>query len=645
MKFTLERHKIMTIIGNFIAMCILALISRVFFKNKYFTRASNYYVACLLLSFLVAIVNTFRLVAYEKGILPRVWLTVLVSLDYCLMVLLTSALVIYLVCKITEHFFAEDNLKFAKLSVTIIYSLLFLTVIFNLPFEYIFTVSGRGEFIRGPLSILPYLFFIPQIVTIVFYCVIYRKKLTSNTLFAFVESLVVIAVMLLTKLIYPEMSVLSLCVTLIELIFLLNFQHQRMGINGTTKLPDGRIFLNEINRRIKRRENFRAYLISIRNIGIIKQNYGSKTGDELLYQFAFAFEKEFFDAKVFHMYGTNFMLVADENEDVEKIKDRLIARMDLGVTYMQKQLSFDYIICEHSWQEDEATADIFYEKLEHGLAIAKESKQRYIVYTLDLEIARLRKKYVINRLEKISADEGFEIWFQPVYNTERASFSSMEVLIRLKEKSGSFISPAEFIPIAEKTGQIVPITWFVIEETCKALAENSELDGIIASINLPMLHLVDPTFEDQLNRIVDGYKIPHERISFEFTERVILDDLDLAEANLRKLADDGYSFYLDDFGVGYSNFNCVLRLPLKTVKLDMSLTATTEKLKENNNLVCILIDLFHDMGLKVVAEGAETSEQVELLQKYGVDGIQGYYFAKPMPLTKLRRFLKKPANT
>jgi EAL domain-containing protein (putative c-di-GMP-specific phosphodiesterase class I) len=244
-------------------------------------------------------------------------------------------------------------------------------------------------------------------------------------------------------------------------------------------------------------------------------------------------------------------------------------------------------------------------------------------------------------MEKISSEEGFEIWFQPVYSNSNKAFTSIEVLLRLKEKSGSFISPAEFIPIAENTGQIVPITWFVIEETCKALAENAELDGLSASINLPMIHLVDPGFESRLNRIVDGYGLSHERISFEFTERVILDDLDVAEKNMRKLSNSGYSFYLDDFGVGYSNFNCAMRLPLKTVKLDMSLTATTEKLKENNNLVCILTDLFHDMGLHVVAEGAETAEQVELLQKYGVDGIQGYYFAKPMPLAKLRKFLKK----
>ena len=631
----------MTIIGNCIALCILVLIAQVFFRNKYFTKASNYYISCLLLTLLAAIVNTLRLEAVKQDLFTRVWTSLLVSLDFCLMLLLTTALGLYLVCKITEHFFAEETLKFAKISLFITYSVLFLTVVFNLPFEYIFSVNEDGIYTEGATHYLPYLFVIPQIATVAMYCVMYRKKLTKSIKRALIESLVPIVFVTILNFIYPEISVFVLAITLIELIFFLNFQHQRMGINGVTKLHDGRSFFNEINRRIKQKVPFKAYLISIRNLGIIKQNYGHKTGDELLYQFAFAFERAFSDASVFHMYGTNFTLVTDNCENAEEFKDRLINQLNLGVTYMKKQLAIDYIVAEHTWQEDESKADTFYEKLEHALAIAKETKQKYIVYTLDLEIARLRKKYVINRMEKISTDEGFEIWFQPIYSNAKSTFSSMEVLLRLKEKSGTFISPAEFIPIAEKTGQIVPITWFVIEETCKALVENPELDGVRASINLPMLHLVNPNFESRLNRIVDGYGVPHDRISFEFTERVILDDLDVAEKNMRKLASTGYTFYLDDFGVGYSNFNCVLRLPLKTVKLDMSLTSTTEKLKEHNNLVCILTDLFHDMGLNVVAEGAETSEQVELLKKYGVDGIQGYYFAKPMPLAKLKEFLKK----
>ena len=632
----------MITIGNYFAFGILLLIAMIFFRTKYFlTRASRYYAVCLTLTFLGTIINTLKAEGIHSSIFP-LWLTkAFITLDLLLMSITTAMLTLYLISKITEHILDDKTLRLAKYSLAVTVTCFALFNLINLPLGYVFSIDSAGNYTDGQLSLLPYFIIIPEIALIFYYCIKYRKRLSRNTKFALIESVPIALFAILAKFIYKDVLILVLSVTLIELVFFLVFQRQRMGINSITKLHDGRSFYTEINKRIKQNSPFRVYLISIRNIGIIKQNFGHRAGDEILYNFAFSLERLIDDAAVFHMHGTNFTVVVKHDENTEEIKKTLISHLNTELTYMNQQLTLDYIIAEHTWKEDEANADIFYEKLEYARTVAKESKQKYIVYTLDLEIDRLRKKYLTMRMQRISSADGFEIWFQPIYSTAKKTFSSMEVLLRLKEKNGSFISPAEFIPLAEKTGQIIPITWFVIEETCKALAENPDLNTIRASINLPMLHLVNPNFEERLNRIVDGYGIPHEQISFEFTERVILDDLDIAEKNMKKLASSGYTFYLDDFGVGYSNFNCVLRLPLKTVKLDMSLTATAEKLRENNSLVCILTDLFHDMGLNVVAEGAETSEQVDILTSYGIDGIQGYYFAKPMPLEKLKKFLKK----
>lgn len=628
----------MITIGNYFAVGIILIISMIFFRNKYFlTRASKYYAVCLVLTFLGSIINTLKAEGIRKSGFFAMWLLkTFITVDFLLMFITTAMLTLYLVSKITEHILFEKTLNFAKIYLIVTVSVFTLLTMVSLPLGYVFYfVDGVHQ--NGHLYFLPYLILIPESALIFHYCAKHKKRLSNNVKMALIESVPIVLFLLLAKFIYGNVLVIVLAITLIELIFFLDFQHQRSGVNSITKLHDRRSFFPEVNKRIKRNTPFKAYLIQLNNIGIIKQNYGHKTGDELLYQFAFNLDKSLSTESVFHMHGTNFTVIA--NADDEGCTERLIEQIKRGVIYMGNTIPLEYTIAEHTWQEDEASADTFYEKLEHALTIAKESKQRHIAYTLDLEIARLRQKYLINRMQKITAEAGFEIWFQPIYSSAKKTFSSVEVLLRLKEKNGTFISPAEFIPIAEKTGQIIPITWFVIEETCKVLSEAPELNGIRASINLPMLLLINPTFEDRLNSIVDKYGVSHDRISFEFTERVILDDLDLAEKNMRKLASTGYTFYLDDFGVGYSNFNCVLRLPLKTVKLDMSLTGTTEKLKKSNSLVYVLTKFFHGMGLNVVAEGAETREQVDLLNSYGVDGIQGYYFAKPMPAPALLKFL------
>ena len=632
----------MSIIGSSFALGIVILISLVYFRNKYFlSRSSKYYIASLILTIAAALANISKTKIVKLSGAPLWSLSALATLSQLLTVFTTAALAIYLISKVTEHI-PEDRLKVAKISLISILAVYSLFVIANLFTGWIFSVSEAREYIDGPVFFLRYAFILLQLGVVCYYFIKHRKRLSKAINVSIYEAIPMIVFCVVLKFLYPEMSVFLLAISLIELVFFLNFQNYRNGINTLTKLNDGRGFFTEIGKRKKCEEPFKAYVIKIKNLGIIKQNYGHRAGDEMLYLFSFSLDRLFTDGIPFHMYGTTFALIlsCDENGSPEQT-EKLTEFLETEIKYMNQEIKLDYILAEHVW-EDEATADTFYEKLEYATDIAKAQKLKYIKCSLELEINRLRRKYLINRLQTIDRASGYEIWFQPIYSVKKNAFSSIEVLLRLKERNGSFISPAEFIPIAEKTGQIIPITWFVIEETCYALSSAPELDGIRASINLPMLHLVDPTFEERLNRIVDGYGISHDRISFEFTERVILDDLDVAEKNMKQLAESGYTFYLDDFGVGYSNFNCVLKLPLKTVKLDLSLTSTAEKLKENYGLVYILTDLFHDMGLNVVAEGAETAEQVELLKAYGVDGIQGYFYAKPMPLKKLCDFLAKP---
>lgn len=632
----------MTTISNCFAAGILLLVVIAYFRNKYFISiASKYYVLCLALTAVTLLVNTWRAESIRTAIhLSPSLVKFSATLDFTLMFLTTSVLALYLIAKITEHAFSERYLRFTCIMLLSAYSIFMIALGLNLPFGYFFTVDATGALKEGKLCELSYVLLAVQISMVLYHCIKHRRALTKNMKFALIECACAIAFCLGIKTMYGGISIFVLAITLIELIFFIHFQQQRMGINSVTKLNDARSFMSDINRRIKKRQPFTVYLIKLRNFGTIKQNFGHKAGDEYLYQFAFQLDKLFYGGIAFNMYSSTFALVFPGGSDDGARLEKLTSFMDNGVDFMRKHTDLNYTIAEHTWQEDEANADSFYEKLEYAASVSKVTKQTYIKCSLELEVERLRKKYLINRLQNITAEAGFEVWFQPIYSCEKDHFTSMEVLLRLREKNGSFISPAEFIPLAEQTGQINEITWFVLTQTCRALSENRELDGIRASVNLPMVQLVDPSFEDKLNAVVDSYGISHDRISFEFTERVIIENLELAEKNMRRLVKTGYTFYLDDFGVGYSNFNCVLQLPLRTVKLDASITGSADRLKETN-MVYILTDLFHDMGLHVVAEGAETLEQVELLKSYGVDGIQGYYFAKPMPLQKLIKFIKK----
>ena len=241
-------------------------------------------------------------------------------------------------------------------------------------------------------------------------------------------------------------------------------------------------------------------------------------------------------------------------------------------------------------------------------------------------------------MQTIDKEHGFEVWFQPIKCLHDKVFCSMEALIRLREPNGSMISPAEFIPLAEKTGHINSITWFVITEVCDALKNTPELANVSVSVNLPMEQLLEKSFIPRLNSIVDGAGIAHRRICLEFTERAILENFQQTLDIMETLTQQGYRFFLDDFGSGYSNFNCLLQLPFQVIKLDRGLVRPNRDGSRHSNVVQTLTRLFHSMNLNVIAEGAETQEDVDRLTADGVDRIQGYFFAKPMPLDALVEF-------
>ena len=631
----------MTTIGNCFALLVLAITMIVFFSIKYhITKASYYYTVCLIFTLVSSIVNTIRIESTTQLSLAPWTIKLCATADFMLMLLTTSVLALYLISKICEHCVDNENFFIPKFALAIIFLLLCLVLIANLKFGFIFYSPAPGVYKEGAIYYLPYLFIIPQISLIIICCLKHKKILTNSVKLALIESVPVVCLCILSKLLYDNISVFVLSIVLIELIFFLNFQNHRIGVNSITNLNGMRSFFQEVNTRIKKQSEFKVYFIRINNLNIVRQNYGHKAGNELLYRFAFNLEKLFPHGHTFNMHGATFTVIlpCSSNKTGASESERLLNYLEEPINYVDTPLILDYVLTEYVWK-GEKNADTVYEQLEHASDIAKESKLKYLNCTPELNKARLRRQYLINRIQTVSREAGFEIWFQPIFNVNKNAFSSIEALLRLKEKDGSYISPAEFIPLAESTGQIIPITWFVIEEVCRAMSSCSEIKGKKVSINLPMVQLIDPMFDKKLDRIVDRYGISHNKIIFEFTERVIIEDLDLAEKNMRRLAKSGYTFHLDDFGTGYSNFNCVLKLPIKTVKLDRSLMPTTNNQAQSNYIILILTDLFHDMGIKVIAEGAETEEQVEALRSYRVDSIQGYYFAKPMPLDKLREFL------
>lgn len=622
----------MNFIGDYFAIGLVVVLSLFFFDKRYYlTTASKFFMAALGLTAATALIDllTGRMI-HTMGV--PLWLNMATnSLYFVVNILTTSAMALYLFTRILEHSYDDHCMTYAKRGLAILFVIYLGFVIGNLWTGWLFFFDENGIYQRGPFNGIGYLLTICQMCLVIICYIRNRKNAGRPMRRVLVQILPVGVLCIIVQRIFPDIMLNGYLMAMADTVLFLNFHGQRQGIHNLTKLNDRHRFFREIEVRMAADERFQAFLINIKNFNEINQKYGHKNGDELLYQFAFALEKLIKNSAAFHMNGTEFALLIPYTwqKTAQGHCGTLLQFLDDGIEFMEEQICLDYIVAEYVVDDPDVTAEIFYERLEYAADLADQQRCQYICYTSDIGEQMEREYYLRERIKIVDRDHGFRVWYQPVYCLNNGKYCSMEALIRLQEDDGRMVSPGEFVPLAESTGIITAITWFVVEESCRFLAAQEEVGEVNVAINLPMAQLLEPGFATRLNSIVDRYGVSHEQICLEFTEREILGTFEQTRGIMRELSASGYRFFLDDFGTGYSNYSCMLQLPFHTVKLDASLVRLAEA-REDRELLPALTKLLHDLGAQVVAEGVETQEVVEHLTEYGVDRIQGYFFARPM---------------
>ena len=230
----------------------------------------------------------------------------------------------------------------------------------------------------------------------------------------------------------------------------------------------------------------------------------------------------------------------------------------------------------------------------------------------------------------------FEIYYQPLYNVCDGNFTEAEALLRLRDREGNFLSPEEFIPVAEQCGMIADIGDLVLDGVCKyirmMLKCSADIDSI--SVNLSVVQLMQ---ENAVRRLMDTIRrngISPNRILFEVTESTLVTDYELISGKICEMNEKGVQFALDDFGTGYSNITHVIDLPFDVVKIDKSLIWDSVRSRKCNIMIRELTRTFKDINLSVIAEGVETKEHDDFVRQCGCDKIQGFRYAHPMPVSQ-----------
>ncbi len=255
--------------------------------------------------------------------------------------------------------------------------------------------------------------------------------------------------------------------------------------------------------------------------------------------------------------------------------------------------------------------------------------------------AALRRVSLEAQLRTAIERGSFELHYQPKLSLRTGRLCGLEALVRWPASAQGPIPPAEFIPIAERSGLIVPLGDWVIDAACRQMSHwrHAGAPGVPLAINLSAVQLCSQHTQERINRALQGYGLPPHMLELEITESALMRDAGAALGCLNELGRLGVRLAVDDFGTGYSNLSQLIRLPLAAIKIDRSLIAGIATHARDAAIMRAIIDIARTLGARVVAEGVESTQQRDVLAAAGCDEYQGFLIAKPMDAAQLEAWL------
>jgi diguanylate cyclase (GGDEF)-like protein len=253
-------------------------------------------------------------------------------------------------------------------------------------------------------------------------------------------------------------------------------------------------------------------------------------------------------------------------------------------------------------------------------------KDRIVWFDAGLRTAADRHRELAAGLRRALRDGEFELHYQPVVRLADGRVTAVEALLRWHPPGGESIPPAVFIPVAEATGLIVPLGWWVLGRACAQAREWFERDGVSLTVNVAAHQLREPDFVDRVRAALESGGLPPAALVLEVTESTLVADTD-STARLDVLRGDGVRVAIDDFGTGYSSLAYLVHLPVDVLKIDRTFIATAV----DTTLMRAILQLAGGLSLQTVAEGVETAEQASTLRALGCEHAQGYLFSRPVP--------------
>ena len=421
-----------------------------------------------------------------------------------------------------------------------------------------------------------------------------------------------------------------------------------------TNLPNRLLFLDRLDQELTRaqRDNSMMGVLSINldRFTQVNDSFGHPVGDQLLQAVADRLINQIRACDtVARIAGDEFCLVLTgmksaqaAGEAAQKLLDSFAHNpVSIGDSEIFVTLSIGISI----YPVDGVNTTTLLKNADAALHQAKnEGRNNFQYYAAQMNASAWQRLKLETELRRALEREEFALHYQPKVNMESGKIVGMEALLRWQSPERGLVAPGEIIPLMEETGLILPVGEWVLRAACKQARawQTAGLPDIHIAVNLSTLQFKQPDFAGLVLGILQENDLDPAlgAIELELTESLLMNNAAGAVETLIKLHEEGIRFSIDDFGTGYSSLSYLKRFPISSLKIDQSFVRELSINNEDEAIVAAIIALGHSLGLNVIAEGVESTAQLDLLRKKGCNEIQGYLFSRPVPADEMTQLLR-----
>ncbi len=417
-----------------------------------------------------------------------------------------------------------------------------------------------------------------------------------------------------------------------------------------TELPN-RTFLNSQFEYIlglsqRNQESFALMFLDLDRFKNINDTLGHKVGDQVLILMAQRLKKRLREQDVISRLGGDefvFILPGTDFKGATRVAQILVDIISEPYQIDQHELTTTPSIGIAIYPDDGIDLDTLMKNADTAMYRVKdEGRNAFCFYTAEMQKESARSMLISNALRHALSNDELDLHYQPQTSLKTGKIIGIEALLRWQHPEMGFISPAEFVSIAEDNGQIIQIGEWVIRKAAHQLRLwlDQGLPELVMAINISAVQFKQANITQVLKSILDQENLPYHLIELELTEAVAMSDPDTAIAIMDQLNSIGVRLSIDDFGTGYSSLNYLKKFKINRLKIDQSFIRDITVDNDDRAIVNAIINMSKSLGIDTIAEGVETKEQLEMLKEQGCDEVQGYYLSRPLTTDKIEEYIK-----